>query len=341
MAEIIQQQVDLQSLNTLAIPARAEYYCQIRDHSELAEAIAYARHKCLSTTVLGEGSNVVLGNTVPGLLLHQLSLGREVLAEDAEQVTLAVAGGENWHSFVDWSLQQGYCGLENLALIPGSVGAAPIQNLGAYGVEVERFIVEVHCRALSTAKQVILSRAQCKFGYRDSIFKRELQDQMLVQQVIFCLPKSPAPVLGYPSLAAYLQKHGVAAATPRQVFEAVSAIRNCKLPDPRRVPNAGSFFKNPVVDRDQLDAMLAQYPDMPHFSYLNHCYKLSAAWLIQACGFRECEHSVVRLHPEHALVIINPQHQDAPAIRKLAAAVADAVLEHFDICLEQEPRNYG
>ncbi|MCZ6829677.1 MAG: UDP-N-acetylmuramate dehydrogenase [Gammaproteobacteria bacterium] len=347
MTVSIQYNKDLQALNTLTTPAVADAFCAVHDNPELDEALAYARREQLLITVLGEGSNVVLGDTLPGLVLHLRNRGREVLGEDSAQVTLAVAGGESWHSLVRWCLQQGYHGLENLALIPGTVGAAPIQNIGAYGVEVERFIVSVNCRDLGTGEPVIFQREECKFGYRDSIFKGELRDRMIVEQVVFCLPKQVAPVLDYPSLASYLQAQDIAAASPRQVFAAVVAIRSSRLPNPRLVPNVGSFFKNPILDPAALQALQVMLPDVPHYARGAGHYVVPAAHLIAASGIRSRTDlrsrngAPVSLHPDHALVIINPDHCSAAAVQRYAGHIVAAVDAQFGIRLEQEPRSYG
>jgi len=337
----IQHNKNLQALNTLATPAVADSYCEPHDEAELEEAIDYARSRQLSITTLGEGSNVVLADRVPGLVLHTRCRGRKVLGEDSGQVTLAVAAGENWHSFVSWCLQQGYHGLENLALIPGTVGAAPIQNIGAYGVEVERFILRVDCRDLGTGKRCTLQRGECNFGYRHSIFKAELREGMLVEQVVFCLPRQIAPVLDYPSLASYLREQGIEAASPQQVFEAVVAIRGNRLPNPEQVPNVGSFFKNPLLDTQALQSLQAKLPNVPHYPKGNDYHTVPAAYLIDASRVAAQLSGPVRLHPDHSLVIINPARASASAVRRVAGQIVTAVAHQFAITLEQEPRNYG
>jgi UDP-N-acetylmuramate dehydrogenase len=336
----VQADIDLQPFNTLATPSRAQWYAPLRANEEFARAWQFARQHELSLWVLGGGSNVVLGDTLPGLALHQLCLGRSVVAEDDASVTIAVAGGENWHQFVQWSLEQGWAGLENLALIPGTVGAAPIQNIGAYGVEAGGFIERVVARQLDSGERIELTREDCAFGYRDSIFKHDLRDQLLIESVIFRLPRRAEPNLGYPALAEYCAAHGLAAPTPMDVFRAVIDIRSSKLPDPALVPNVGSFFKNPLLERAQLQALLPRFPQLPYYARAG-AVSVPAAWLIEQCGFKELDAGPVRVHAHHALVIINPQRQPCAAIRAFAARIQAAVAERFDIMLEQEPRNYG
>ena len=339
MTASMQYAKDLSALNTLATPAVAEVYCEVHDAEELEEALAHARKQQLTVTVLGEGSNVVLGDTIPGLVVHVRSTGREVLREDAAGATLGIAAGENWHSLVQWCLQQGYHGLENLALIPGTVGAAPIQNIGAYGVEVGRFITEVRCRDTLSGERIDLQQEACQFAYRDSIFKGELRERTVVEQVILCLPKQPAPVLTYPSLADYLHQRHITAAGPREVFDAVVAIRSARLPDPGVVPNAGSFFKNPVLDTRSLEDLQDRIPKVPHYEKRPGQHTVPAAYLIAACA--PDAGLGVSLHPEHALVIVNPGRCSAGEIRRFARRVVDAVQQRFNILLEQEPRDYG
>jgi UDP-N-acetylmuramate dehydrogenase len=330
---------DLQSLNTLATPAVAEAFCQLKKREELDTVLLQARQEGLPITVLGDGSNVVLNDRVPGLVLQLCTRGRQVLESDDRHVLLAVDGGENWHELVHWCLAEGYHGLENLALIPGRVGAAPIQNIGAYGVEVGQFITRVECRRLDSGERLSLSRQDCRFGYRDSIFKTELRDRIIVEQVTLRLYRQAAPVLDYPALARYLDDEGVDQPGPQELFDAVVAIRSSRLPTPSLTPNAGSFFKNPVLSATGLASLQAIVPDVPYYDRSMGQHVVPAAWLIERCGINA--QSSVCLHPEHALVIINPQQSSASAVRAFAAQIVEAVRSHFEVQLEQEPRDYG
>ncbi len=331
--------VDLQPLNTLRVPALAEHFAEVTVSSQLQGLLAHARSNHWPITVLGEGSNVVLGDLLPGLVLLQRCKGITVLEEDDQQARVQVAAGENWHGLVRWCLERGYLGLENLALIPGSVGAAPIQNIGAYGVEVGEFIQSVQCRLLPTGEHRVLDRDACAFGYRDSVFKRELKDATLIESVTFILPKSREPVTSYPTLAAYLEAYDIVDPDAREVFEAVVAIRSNRLPDPAELPNVGSFFKNPVLDDATFTALAADHPAMPHYEDPAG-HKIPAAWLIEQCGFKQCE-GAVRVDADHALVIVNPEHRPAAEVAALARDIVGAVQARFGILLEQEPRRYG
>ncbi len=331
--------VDLQPLNTLRVPAMAEHFAEVTVSSQLEGLLAHARSNRWPITVLGEGSNVVLGNVLPGLVLLQRCKGISVLEEDDSRARVQVAAGENWHSFVRWCLERGYLGLENLALIPGSVGAAPIQNIGAYGVEVGEFIETVHCRLLPNGEHKVLDRGACDFGYRDSVFKRDLSDATLIESVTFQLPKAREPVTSYPTLANYLEAYDIVDPDAQQVFEAVVEIRSNRLPDPAELPNVGSFFKNPVLAEEAFTSLAAGHPGVPHYDDpVGH--KIPAAWLIEQCGFKRRE-GAVRVHADHALVIINPEHRPAGEIVALARDIVGAVQARFGILLEQEPRRYG
>ncbi len=331
--------VDLQPLNTLRVPAMAEHFAEVTVSSQLEGLLAHARSNHWPITVLGEGSNVVLGDVLPGLVLVQRSKGITVLEEDDTMARVQVAAGENWHSFVRWCLDRGYLGLENLALIPGSVGAAPIQNIGAYGVEAGEFIEAVNCRLLPNGEHRVLDREACDFAYRDSVFKRELKDTTLIESVTFALPKTRDPVTSYPTLANYLEAYDIVDPDARQVFDAVVEIRSNRLPDPAELPNVGSFFKNPVLDEARFANLAAGHPEMPHYDDPAG-HKIPAAWLIEQCGFKQRE-GAVRVHADHALVIINPQQRPARDIAALAREIVGAVRSRFGILLEQEPRRYG
>jgi len=339
----IQHDVSLQALNTLAVPSRAAHYVSLDTTAALPELLALARREGWPVTVLGEGSNVVLGEAISGLLLHQQCRGIAILEHTTDHAVLEVAAGENWHQFVAWSLQRGLYGLENLALIPGTVGAAPIQNIGAYGVEVGRYIERVNCRTLADGAALQLAAGDCEFAYRDSVFKGRLRDAAVVESVVFRLPRTPRVEISYPSLAAWLEGRGIGAPTAQEFFDAVVAIRRSRLPDPAEMPNAGSFFKNPVVADEALGSLLQQFPALPHFPDTGHPgrHKLAAAWLIEQCGFKQFGDAAVHVHPEHALVIVNPQHRAGAEILVLAERIVTAVEDRFGLQLEREPRCYG
>lgn len=342
MHEAIRSNVSLTARNTLGVSSTAEHYYALEKSADLPELLAIATDKCWPVTVLGGGSNVVLGERISGLVIQQASLGISEIERDESSVVLAVAAGENWHQLVEHCLEAGLYGLENLALIPGTVGAAPIQNIGAYGVEVGEFITSVQYRNLDSGQQHVFKRDDCKFGYRDSVFKHRLRDKCMIEVVCLRLSLKFRPRTEYPSLQAFMQQQTLDSPSAKQVFEAVVAIRSSRLPDPTHIPNCGSFFKNPQLGHDDLQLLLQNHPDMPYYDDASTGgYKLAAAWLIEQCGFKQCSAGKVQVHPQHALVVVNPEQASGAEIRKFAGQIVSSVEARFGIALEQEPRNYG
>lgn len=331
----------LRPFNSLALQARAEALVRVGSQDELLAACRWARGSGLPLLPLGEGSNVVLAGDVAALVVRQETRGIEILQDSGDQVTLRVAAGENWHQLVQWTLRQGLYGLENLALIPGTVGAAPIQNIGAYGVELQSLLRAVHALTVASDKVVSLSHAECDFAYRDSVFKHGLRDQLVITAVDLQLSRTPLVHTDYPVLADFLEQAGQAAPTPRQVFDAVVSIRASKLPDPALQPNAGSFFKNPLVDAAQARDLAEQFPELPIYPQGDGRVKLPAAWLIDFCGWKGFREDNIGIHPEHALVIVNYGNDSGARLLSLASEVAATVADTFGIQLVIEPRIYG
>ncbi len=335
------EQVDLQPLNTLALPARARWFARIETVDQLAEALAWARQRQLPRLILGGGSNIVLRGDVPGLVLQIALAGREI--EDSDEVsTVTISAGENWHELVQWTLAHGLYGLENLTLIPGTAGAAPIQNIGAYGVELADRLLSVRGWSLDDGAERELSAADCRLGYRDSIFKGELRDRFVVTAIRLRLSRRFEPVLHYQPLRDALA--GVEAPDALAVEAAVRAIRQSRLPDPSLLPNAGSFFKNPVIDRDRFERLRAEYPDLPQFPAPNGV-KLPAAWLVDRCGWKGRRIGAVGVHARQAIVLIHYRDgagpDDGAALLQLADAIRADVQRRFGIELELEPTVHG
>jgi UDP-N-acetylmuramate dehydrogenase len=333
---------DLAGLNTLAVPASAAASVVVESKTELVDALAWAGRKQLAVIPLGSGSNVVLGESIEALLvLIQLS-GIEILQETSESVHLKVAAGEDWHKFVEWTLEQGFYGLENLALIPGLAGAAPIQNIGAYGVELSDFLGCVHIVEIASGAERVLSAEECELGYRDSIFKHALRDKVVVTALEIELCKKPSVNIGYPALRAAFDQDAEGEPTPEQVFAAVVDIRQSKLPDPAVEPNAGSFFKNPVVSREVAAGLCERFPDLPAYPQgEGDTVKLAAAWLIEHCGWKGKREGGVGVHPRHALVLVNYDSESGEKLLSLAQAITGDVHSQFGIELEIEPRIYA
>ncbi len=334
----------LRARNTFGVEARAAWLGVVDDARALPEALARLPGD-QAPLVLGGGSNILFVDD-PGMpVLALAGTGIHVLSEDTERVHLRVDAGANWHGFVMDSLARGLCGLENLALIPGTVGAAPIQNIGAYGVEVREFVHAVEAFEPANGEFHRLSPAQCAFAYRDSVFKRE-RDRYIVTAVEFVLPRRAAPRIGYAGIGEELAAMGVATPDARDVATAVIAIRQRKLPDPAVIGNAGSFFKNPIVPAAQANALKAAHDALPMFPGNDaDSRKLSAAWLIDACGWKGHRDPLgsgdAGIAASHALVLVNHGKATGRELFDLARRVADSVHERFGVALEPEPRIIG
>lgn len=332
---LIQENVALQAYNTLAVAISARYFCRALTLVQLKAGLAFARERQLTILILGEGSNTVFTKDFDGLIILNRLKGVELINETDETVSIRVAAGENWHHFVDYCLSHNWFGLENLALIPGLVGAAPIQNIGAYGVEVKDTIKTVTYLELSTGEQHTISNSDCQFAYRDSIFKNQLNAKTVISCIEFCLDKSPTQKLAYPALANEFSGKP----SPRDIFNKVCEVRCAKLPMPSDIPNAGSFFKNPIISKKQFISLKAIHPNIIGFN-VNEGVKLAAAWLIEQGGWKYKEVAGVKVHQQQALVVTNPKYKTGADILLLAKAIQDDIEEIFSVRLEIEPRIY-
>jgi UDP-N-acetylmuramate dehydrogenase len=342
---IVEQNVPLQAHNSFGIVAKARALVRVRGASDVQELLRDAELSSVPKFVLGGGSNIVLTGDVKPLVLKVEVMGRRVV-DDAPRATLVEAGaGENWHDFVTWTLEQGFAGLENLALIPGTVGASPVQNVGAYGVELQDRFESLDAIDLVTGKEFTLDAAQCAFRYRDSVFKHVaakegdfgLAGRALILRVRMRLPKPWKPVLGYVDLQRKIQETGIREPSPRQVYDWVCAIRSGKLPDPRVIGNAGSFFKNPTVTPEQCQDIIARDPNIVHYPMPDGTVKLAAGWLIDACGWKGKSVGNAGVYEKQALVLVNRGGATGGEVVTLARAIQTSVYERFGIRLEPEP----
>lgn len=327
----------LREHNTFGIDARAHAYLPIVSVDMLHAIRDEARLSGLPRLVLGGGSNVLFTGDFSGLVLHICTKGIEIVDQDADAVYVRAAAGENWHRFVQWTLEHGLGGLENLSLIPGSVGAAPIQNIGAYGVEMKDCFHALTAFDLDSGETLVLNKVACEFGYRDSIFKHRLRDRVVILDVIFALPKNWAPNLRYADVAQELASLRIETPTARDVSDAVIAIRTRKLPDPAKVGNAGSFFKNPVVSRSLREKLLENYPQMVSYAQPDGSFKLAAGWLIDQCGWKGKSLGAAGVYQNQALVLINRGGAQGREIVQLADAIQEDVATRFGVRLEPEP----
>jgi len=332
----------LDARNTFGVPARAPMLVEVTDTSALPELFGYAMLREQPVLVLGGGSNLLFAGDAPGAVLSLAAQRIEILEDDGDGGIVRADAGVGWHDFVLWTLGHGLCGLENLALIPGTVGASPIQNIGAYGVEVRERIRAVHAFDRRDGSVVRLDAGDCAFAYRDSLFKRD-PDRYVVTAVDFALPRTPELRLDYAGIGEELRAMGVDG-MPRasQVAEAVIRIRQRKLPDPAVLGNAGSFFKNPIVPAAIAESVHSAHPAMPLFRGSgDDTRKLSAAWLIDQCGWKGHRDGDAGVSAEHALVLVNHGQATGLQLLELARRIAASVQARFGIEIEPEPRIIG
>ena len=351
---LVEKNVPLQAFNTFHIVAKAHVLVRIASELDLRELLIDPQWRATSKFVLGGGSNVVLTGDVKPLVLKVEVMGRRLVQDTAKSFIVEAGAGENWHDFVSWTLAQGYPGLENLALIPGSVGASPVQNVGAYGVELQDRFDSLDAVDLYSGQMFTLNAAQCAFGYRDSVFKHGrgadrlnarasepqgmgLKDRALILRVRFALPKLWKPVLGYADLDKKMAEQNCSSPSAQQIFEWVCAIRRAKLPDPQMIGNAGSFFKNPTVSREQCADIIARDPKVVHYPLSDGTVKLAAGWLIDACGWRGKTVGQAGVYEKQALVLVNRGDATGGEVMTLARAIQTSVYERFGIRLEIEP----
>ncbi|MCG8412634.1 MAG: UDP-N-acetylmuramate dehydrogenase [Pseudomonadales bacterium] len=329
----IQQEVDLKPYNSFGVSAIAAEFADVTDAAQLPELFAYAGHNHLPVLILGGGSNLLLVNDYPGLVIRIALTGMEF---DEGSGKVQVKAGENWHAFVSECMNKGFHGLENLALIPGTVGAAPVQNIGAYGVELEQFLESVQVYDSGQDEFRVLSRDDCDFAYRDSLFKHEAGQGLIITEVTLQLSRQWQPNTSYQALQDALD---TAEPTPQQLFDTVCAIRSSKLPDPARLGNAGSFFKNPVISNDKYKKLLEEFPDLPSYPVAEEgLLKVPAAWLLDALGWKGRQRGAAAVHEQHALVLVNTGSASGEDLYLLAQEMSTSVLTRFGIALQPEVR---
>jgi UDP-N-acetylmuramate dehydrogenase len=330
----------LQKLNTFGLPGRGCYCCHAESVEDLREALAFADARSHPILLLGGGSNVVLTRDFPGLVLRVALKGIERIDDKPDHCLLRAEAGEDWPSLVEYCLQRGYFGIENLSLIPGTVGAAPIQNIGAYGVELRERLESLQALDRATGRLVRFSNPECGFSYRNSIFKGEVRDRFVITSVTLKLDRRPAPVTTYGSVEQELKAMGVKNITPDSVSLAICSLRRRKLPDPAVLGNAGSFFKNPIVSSDVFGQLKSRYEDLVAHPAPDSRVRLSAGWMIDRLGWKGVRRGAVGVHAEHALVLVNYGEASAEEILRLASEIQLSVREAFDLELEIEPRVY-
>ena len=333
MALAIRHDADLSALSTFRLPARARELIELTAPEQLADL----PDSDLPVLILGGGSNTVFLDDWPGRILLNRIAGLHVERLDADHSLVHVGAGESWHQLVLRCMSQGLHGLENLVLIPGSVGAAPIQNIGAYGIELSDVLEAVTAWDWQRRETVALSTADCRLSYRDSRFKSSDRDRFLILSVCLRLSHHFEPKIGYDSLAAELGKRHLASPSPRQLAATVMRLRRHRLPDPARLPNAGSFFKNPVLPRELAEPLLEEFPRMPHWPMGDGRVKLAAGWMIERLGFRGYRIGDAGVYQHHALVLVNHGQATPGQLLDLVEHICKAVDDEYGIALEPEP----
>jgi UDP-N-acetylmuramate dehydrogenase len=333
----VESGVSLKPFNSFGLPAVAGTLVRICSDADVRRVVDHPQFGRAPKFILGGGSNIILTRDMPQLVLKVEVQGRRLVEERPDAWIVEAGAGENWHDFVAWTLEQGWPGLENLALIPGTVGAAPVQNIGAYGVELQDRFESLDAVDLVTGRSVVLGPSICAFGYRDSVFKHELANRSLITRVRFRLPRPWRPVTGYLDLERRMHETGIASPSAHQLFDWICAIRRAKLPDPAVIGNAGSFFKNPVVTPEQCRDIIGRDPEIVHYLLPDGSVKLAAGWMIDACGWKGKTVGQAGVYEKQALVLVNRGGAIGSEVMTLARAIQESVYGRFGIRLEPEP----
>ena len=331
----ITENTSLKIYNTFGIEARAKLFGIIENSGDVQTCLPLIK-EANQTLLIGSGSNILFTSDFDGLVLVNRILGKKVVVENEDEVLLRVYGGENWSDLVDFTVEQGWGGIENLSLIPGTVGAAPVQNIGAYGVELKESLVSLEAVDLNSGEVIQLTNEDCGFSYRSSIFKTTFKGRYLILSVLFKLFKKPTLNLSYGPLKAAFAERNEDEVSVKEVSEAVKSIRRSKLPDPEELGNAGSFFKNPVVPFSKLEKLVAQFPDVPFYKVDDENFKLAAGWLIEKSGWKGKRFGDAGVHEKQALVLVNYGNASGKEVYELSEKIKESVKSNFGIILETE-----
>lgn len=326
---------NLSKLNTFGISVNAKFFVEVESEKGLLELFSLLEFKQYKKIFLGGGSNVLFVQDYDGMVILNKLKGIEIVNEDEEKICIRAMGGESWHDLVVFSVERGYWGIENLSLIPGTVGAAPMQNIGAYGVELKDTLLTVEAVHIQTGLKKIFTKEECELGYRDSVFKNKLKGLYFISAINLELSKKPKPNLSYKILAEYLENNKIEVKNPKDVSKAVIDIRKSKLPDPKIIGNAGSFFKNVFIQKEQLSKLLEKYPNMPYFEE-EGIIKIPAGFLIEQCGWKGQRVGNVGIHEKQALVLVNFGGATGEEVINLANKIIESVKEKFALELTPE-----
>ena len=331
----IQNNFSLKKYNTFGIEAKAKQFVAVQSVDELKTVLI--EHKLETKFVLGGGSNMLLTQDIDALVIHIDLNGKKIVTEDDDFVWVESMAGENWHEFVLWTISQNFGGLENMSLIPGNVGTTPVQNIGAYGTEIKDTLVSCEVMTIATQEIKTFTKEACRFGYRESVFKHEVKDQFIITSVVFKLTKRNHKInISYGDITKELEKQSVTTPTLTAVSNAVIAIRQSKLPDPKVLGNSGSFFKNPIILKSEYEKIHALHPEMPHYVISETHVKVPAGWLIEKTGFKGKRFGDAGIHKNQALVLVNYGNATGQEILNVSKDIQATVLKEFGIAIEAE-----
>ena len=332
----MQHHVSLRNLNTFGLESQAQSFEEVKSVEELTEILKNPDLKNTPKFILGGGSNILLTRDVDALVIKISIGGIEKVKEDDEHIWLHAGAGEKWHDFVMYCVEHGYAGIENLSLIPGTIGAAPMQNIGAYGIEIKDVVETVEAIFYDSAETRIFSKEECNFGYRESVFKHELKGKCIITGVTFRLNKKPVYHVEYGDIQKTLQEAGIESLSIKAVSDAVIKIRKSKLPDPAEIGNAGSFFKNPEIPEEQFNKLKTDYPALPGYPVSPGFIKVPAGWLIEQAGWKGFRDGSIGVHTQQALVLVNYGGGSGEEIKLLSQKIQKSVEEKFGISLIAE-----
>lgn len=332
----IAENKNLKEYNTFGIEASCRYFAEVNSIEDFQKIIIQPAFRNNDRLIIGGGSNILFTKDFKGIVLKNNIKGKEIVIEDDTNVVVKIGAGESWHGFVMWCIEKGFYGVENLSLIPGCVGASPMQNIGAYGVEIKEVFEELEAYDINTGAKRVFNKEECKFGYRESVFKHELKNQYLIASVSYRLKKHSEVNVSYGAITTELQSAGINNPGIKDVSDAVIRIRQSKLPDPAVTGNAGSFFKNPEVNSEKHSQLKTNFPELVAYALANGNYKLAAGWLIEQAGLKGYQHNGAAVHSKQALVLINNGHASGADVLELSGYVLQKVFDKFGVRLERE-----
>ena len=326
----------LLKLNTFGIDVKAKYFTSINTINELIEVTKTNVFKDLELLILGGGSNILFTKNFDGLVILNNIKGKEIIDQNQQSIFLKIGAGENWHELVMYCVDNGWGGIENLSLIPGNTGTAPMQNIGAYGVEIKETFIELEALEISSRKIVKFNNSDCEFGYRESVFKNKMKNQYIILNITLELKKNPVLNINYGDVKAILESQNIKNPAIKEVSNAIISIRQSKLPDPKKIGNSGSFFKNPIVSLNQLELIKKKYPNVVNYEINENEFKIAAGWLIERAGWKGKKFNNYGIHEKQALVLVNYGLANGMEIFELSEKIILDIKDKFGITLERE-----